>query len=95
LRRLSCKLDDNIFSVYLSEEFGQRPLQSPTVFYFFSPIMRCPGAISANGLTSRGIPDHDRNNSGQQANELYRRFSNPDYALDLSVEMGLASNPTA
>jgi uncharacterized protein (DUF1800 family) len=87
--------DDNIFSLYLAEEFGQTPLQSPTVFNFFSPDYALPGAIAANGLTSPEFQITNETSAVEQANELYSAIFNPSYPLDLTVEMGLASNPTA
>ena len=95
LRAFHASSDDNIFSIYLSEEFGQRPLQSPTVFNFFSPDYAVPGAIAANGLTSPEFQITTETTVVEQANELYSAIFSPDYPLDLSVELGLASNPTA
>jgi uncharacterized protein (DUF1800 family) len=95
LRAFHATSNDNIFSIYLREEFGQTPLQSPTVFNFFSPDYAVPGAIAANGLKSPEFQITTETSVVEQANELYSAIFNPDYPLDLSVEMGLASNPTA
>jgi Protein of unknown function (DUF1800) len=70
-------------------------LQSPTVFNFFSPDYAVPGAIAANGLTSPEFQITTETTVVEQANELYSAIFNPDYPLELSMEMGLASNPTA
>ena len=95
LRAFHATSDDNIFSVYLSEEFGQTPLQSPTVFNFFSPDYALPGAIAANGFKSPEFQITTETTVVEQANELYSAIFNANYPLDLSVELGLASNPTA
>ena len=95
LRVFHATSDDNVFSVYLSEEFGQRPLQSPTVFNFFSPDYALPGAIAANGLKSPEFQITTETTVIEQANELYSAIFNANYPLDFSVEQGLASSPTA
>jgi uncharacterized protein (DUF1800 family) len=95
LRAFHATSSDNVFSIYLSEEFGQTPLQSPTVFNFFSPDYALPGAIAANGLKSPEFQITTETTVVEQANELYSAIFNQSYPLDLSAEMSLASNPTA
>ena len=95
LRVFRATSSDNIFSINLAEEFGQTPLQSPTVFNFFSPDYAVPGAIAANGLTSPEFQITTETTVVEQANKLYSAIFNPDYPLDLTLELGLASNPTA
>lgn len=95
LRAFHATSADNIFSVYLSEEFGQTPLQSPTVFNFFSPDYAVPGAIAANGLKSPEFQITTETTVIEQANKLYSAIYNPDYPLDLTMEINLASSPAA
>jgi uncharacterized protein (DUF1800 family) len=95
LRTFQATSQNNVFAIYLPEEFGQSPLQSPTVFNFFSPDYAVPGAIAANGLKSPEFQITTETTVVEQANRMYEVINGSDYPLDFTAELNLANNPTA
>jgi uncharacterized protein (DUF1800 family) len=82
-----------IYSFWLADEFGQTPLDSPTVFNFFSPDYVAPGAIALAGLRSPEFQITTETTVVEQANTIYAALFWQDIPLDISQEEGLASDP--
>jgi hypothetical protein len=95
LRAFHATSTNNVFSIYLPEEFGQEPLHSPTVFNFFTPDYAVPGEIARNGLKSPEFQITTETTVVGQANVVYSAIYEPDYPLDLTLETSLASDPAA
>ena len=69
--------------------FGQGPLQSPSVFNFFSPFYAPPGEIADQGLVSPGDADRDRVPEHARSTNY---FYNPGLRLQLDRGTGLPAN---
>src|SRR5204862_8176192 len=81
-------------SFWTSDEFGQEPFFSATVFKFFSPDYSGPGAIALAGLASPEFQITTETTVVEQANTIYAALFWQNIDLDLSFEESLASNPT-
>jgi len=92
-RALNAAPTDGVYDFWLSDEFGQTPLWSPTVFNFFSPDYTAPGAIAAAGLVSPEFQITTETTVVEQANTVYAAVFWQDIPLDLSDEESLASDP--
>jgi uncharacterized protein (DUF1800 family) len=93
----------------LTTSFGQAPLNSPSVFNFFSPFYAPPGEISAQGLVSPELQLATEYLNTQVTNYLYRQsfcfvptpvagcpaLSPDTIVLDTSSELALAANSDA
>jgi hypothetical protein len=95
LRALRATSTTGIFSVYLSDVFGQIPLQSPTVFNFFSPDYTAPGDIARYGLRSPEFQITTETTIAEQANVVYSMLFESDYPLNFTLEQSLVADPAA
>jgi uncharacterized protein (DUF1800 family) len=85
--------------------FGQGPLQSPSVFNFFSPFYAPPGEISNSGLVAPelGIATEYQNTFLTNyffyqvfaLNQTSDTLQDDDVAIDFSEEMAIADDPDA
>lgn len=80
---------------WIPEEFGQEPLNSPTVFNFFSPDYVAPGAVALAGLRSPEFQITTETTVIEQANTIYAALFWQDIPLDLTFEQTLAADPAA
>jgi uncharacterized protein (DUF1800 family) len=80
---------------WIPDEFGQEPLNSPTVFNFFSPDYVAPGAIALAGLNSPEFQITTETTVVEQANTIYAALFWQDVPLDLTFEQTLAADPAA
>jgi hypothetical protein len=92
-RAIKASPDHGIYSFWLADEFGQTPLDSPTVFNFFSPDYVAPGVIALAGLASPEFQITTETTVVEQANTIYAALFWQDIPLDLTQEEGLAGDP--
>lgn len=96
LRTFHAFTNSGAFYVWLDQDsFGEVPLQSPTVFNFFTPDYSVPGAIAQNGLRSPEFQITTETTVVEQANDIYSAIYEADYPLNLDLEISLANNPAA
>ena len=94
-----------VFSPSTNDAFAQGPLQSPSVFNFFSPFYAPPGEIANAGLTAPELQIATEYQNTLVTNYLYRqafrRHSNranlrsDEVYIDISEELALAGDPDA
>lgn len=58
-------------------DLGQSPLNSPTVFNFFLPDFKFPGALASQGLTTPEFQDTAETTVVRQSNFIYNGLFNP------------------
>ncbi len=58
-------------------DLGQSPLNSPTVFNFFLPDFKFPGALASQGITTPEFQDTAETTVVRQANFIYNGLFNP------------------
>ena len=106
LRALGAKSQNGINSIHYldaaDEALGQSPLLSPSVFNFFSPNFRQPGAVAAAGLYSPEFQITTETSVVGSLNFFANFFNNEGYGngasrlrLDLTVLQALAATPAA
>lgn len=96
LRAFHAASSDGTYSIWMYDEFGQRPLDAPSVFNFFSPDYEAPGAIAQAGLRTPELQITTETTVVGQTNRLlYAMWDSDNYPLDFTSEVSLASNPTA
>ena len=84
---------NNQYFFWIPDEFGQEPLNSPTVFNFFSPDYSPAGAIATAGLVSPEFQIVTETTVVEQANEIYAGLFWQDIPLDTTFEESLAADP--
>ncbi len=94
-RALHGQPSDGIFSFWIPDEFGEQPLNSPTVFNFFTPDYVAPGAIALAGLFSPELKITTEKTVVAQANQVYEALFWEDIPLDLSTEETLSNDAAA
>lgn len=106
LRALGAKSQNGINSIHYldgaDQALGQSPLLSPSVFNFFSPNFRQPGAVAKAGLYSPEFQITTETSVVGSLNFFATFFNDEGYGsdasrlkLDLSPLMALAAIPTA
>jgi uncharacterized protein (DUF1800 family) len=94
-RSLGAHPSDGIFAFWIPDEFGEQPLNSPTVFNFFTPDYVAPGGIALAGLYSPEFKITTETTVVAQANQVYEALFWEDIPLDFSAEDALSNNPSA
>lgn len=69
-------------------DFNQSPLNSPTVFNFFLPDFKFPGALASQGLTTPEFQLTAETNVVRQANFMYNGMFNPTGTVNISSFRG-------
>lgn len=92
-RGIKSNPQNGIYFFWLPDEFGQIPLNSPTVFNFFTPDYSAPGEIALAGLRSPEFQITTETTVVQQANTIYEALYWQNIPLDITYERGLASDP--
>ncbi|MEO6742414.1 MAG: DUF1800 family protein [Chthoniobacteraceae bacterium] len=89
-------------SYNLSPDFGQAFLDAPSVFNFFSPFFSLSGELATAGLLSPEYQITTDTTAIASSNNIRDRISAPrtsmypsSIGLDLTLQVALASNPTA
>jgi uncharacterized protein (DUF1800 family) len=106
LRAFSASSTNGTFSVRNAispsdTSLAQEPMNSPTVFNFFSPDYQAPGAVAEAGLYSPEFQLTTEVVVATVANYMYKAIytslgpTTNKIILDQSVELSLANNPTA
>lgn len=93
-RALHIQPEDGVFAFWLPDEFGEQPLNAPTVFNFFPPDYVAPGSIALAGLFSPEFKITTETTVVAQANQVYEElFWQYPFPVDLTTEKNLAGTP--
>lgn len=65
-------------------DLGQSPLNSPTVFNFFLPDFKFPGALASQGITTPEFQDTAETTVVRQSNFIYNGLFNPSNTNGIS-----------
>lgn len=105
--RAGADLDDLVFWRHTRQinEFGQWPLNSPSVFNFFEPDYQHQGPLSEAGVFSPELQIHNPVTAITMPNELadmidrliqrYKPAVSPQFAFNFTDELALANDPGA
>jgi len=94
LRAFNASTLNGTFSVPLAVYmFGEEPMNSPSVFNFFSPDYAAPGAIAQAGLKSPEFQITTETGATATTNYLTRLIFGDDLMLNMSYDEMLASDP--
>jgi uncharacterized protein (DUF1800 family) len=94
-RSLGAHPSNGVFQFWIPDEFGEQPLNAPTVFNFFPPDYVAPGAIALAGLFSPEFKITTETTVVAQANQVYEALFWEDIPLDLTTAESLSSDPAA